>query len=106
MKSLAKQFVVVTTACAVNACVIASAAAQATWTVPTNAYYPDAGNGWLHRRATQEGLDSIKLAEAIAYAIARESKNPRDLEINHYQTFGREPFGVAVGPIADRKSVG
>ncbi len=76
--------------------------AQATWTVPANAYYPDAGNGWLHRRAAQEGLDSTKLADAIAYAIASESRNPRDLQINHEQTFGREPFGVAIGPIAPR----
>ena len=76
--------------------------AQATWTVPANAYYPDAGNAWLHRRPTQVGLDSAKLADAIAYAIASESKNPRDLELNHYLTFGREPFGLAVGPIAPR----
>ncbi len=84
-------------------CVARAASAQAAWTVPANAYYPDAGaNGWQHRRATQVGLDSVKLAEAIAFAIASESRNPRDLEVNHYQTFGREPFGAAIGPIAPR----
>ena len=29
-------------------------------------------------------------------------KNPRDLAVNHYQTFGREPFGYAIGPIKER----
>jgi CubicO group peptidase (beta-lactamase class C family) len=47
-------------------------------------------------------MDSAKVQEAIAFAIANESKNPRDLELNHYQTFGREPFGTAIGPIAPR----
>jgi len=66
-------------------------------------YYPAPGaNGWSHRRAEQVGLDSAKLAAAIAFAIASESKNPRDLELNHYQTFGKEPFGQAIGPIAPR----
>ena len=66
-------------------------------------YYPAPGPaGWQHRRAVDAGLDSAKVAQAIAFAIAAESKNPRDLELNHYQTFGREPFGAAIGPIAPR----
>ncbi len=86
-----------------SALLASTLSAQATWTVPANAYYPDAGNaGWQRRRAVQVGLDSAKLADAIAFAIAGESKNPRDLEVNHYQTFGREPFGQATGPIAPR----
>lgn len=48
------------------------------------------------------GLDSAKLAAAIQFAISAESKAPRDLEIAHYQTFGREPFGNAVGPFKSR----
>ena len=32
----------------------------------------------------------------------REAKNPRDLALNHYQTFGREPFGYVIGPIKER----
>ena len=47
-------------------------------------------------------MDSVKLADAIAYAIEKESRTPRDLELNHYQTFGREPFGAAIGPLAPR----
>ena len=33
---------------------------------------------------------------------AGETKAPRDLKLNHYATFGREPFGDAIGPIKDR----
>ena len=72
------------------------------WTVPSNAYYPDAGDAWQRRRASQVGLDSAKLGEAIAFAIANESRASKDLEVAHYQTFGREPFGSGVGPFKVR----
>ena len=97
--------------------IVGSAMATAVTTIPAMAdaqargsarassattYYPDAGNAWEHRRAAQVGLDSTKLAAAIAFAIASETKAPRDLLANHYQTFGREPFGDPIGPIAPR----
>ncbi len=47
-------------------------------------------------------MDSARLAAAVAFAIERESRAPRDLELAHYQTFGREPFGDAVGPFKTR----
>ncbi len=47
-------------------------------------------------------MDSTRLADAIAFAIQRESRAPRDLEIAHYQTFGREPFGEGIGPFEER----
>lgn len=68
----------------------------------TAAYYPDAGGAWEHRSPSQEGLDSVSLASAIAFAISNEAKNPRSMEENHYRTFGREPYGGAVGPFKDR----
>jgi CubicO group peptidase (beta-lactamase class C family) len=43
-----------------------------------------------------------RLKDAIDFAIASESKLPRDLSVAHYMTFGREPFGVAVGPFRER----
>ena len=73
----------------------AAAASQA-------AYYPGPGNDWARRSAREVGMDSSRLAEAIAFAIQRESRAPRDLEIAHYQTFGREPFGEGVGPFKER----
>ncbi len=76
-------------------------AAQAKKPAPPASYVPPAGS-WEHRSASSVGIDSAKLQEAIAFAMASESKNPRDLELNHYMTFGREPFGQAIGPIAPR----
>ena len=64
-------------------------------------YVPPAGT-WERRSPSTMGMDSVKLADAIAYAIEKESTTPRDLELNHYQTFGREPFGTAIGPLAPR----
>ena len=64
-------------------------------------YVPPAG-AWERRSPSAMGMDSVKLADAIAYAIEKESKTPRDLELNHYQSFGREPFGTAIGPLAPR----
>jgi CubicO group peptidase (beta-lactamase class C family) len=74
---------------------VATAGAQRT------PYYPSA-TAWEHRSAAQVGLDSAKLAEAIAFAVASEAKAPRDLEQAHYQTFGREPYGEAIGPFKTR----
>jgi len=63
-------------------------------------YFP--GANWEHREPAQEGLDGARLRDAIDFAIASESKLPRDLSVAHYMTFGREPFGVAVGPFRER----
>jgi CubicO group peptidase (beta-lactamase class C family) len=83
----------------------AAAAAQrpaASRAVARDAYWPEAGPRWARRTPAQAGMDSVRLAQAIAFAIASESKAPRNLEVSHYQTFGREPFGQAVGPFAER----
>ena len=60
------------------------------------------GATWERRIPAAMGLDSARLAEAIAFAVARETKAPRDMEENHYRTFGREPFGQGIGPFAPR----
>ncbi len=65
-------------------------------------YVPPRGDGWQRRTPAQAGMDSTRLAEAVAFAVQSESKAPRNLELAHYRTFGREPFGVAVGPFAER----
>jgi hypothetical protein len=67
---------------------------------PPAAYYPDAD--WQRKTPAETGFDAARLKDAIDFAIAAESRNPRDLALNHYQTFGREPFGYAIGPIKDR----
>ena len=63
-------------------------------------YYPDAV--WQHRTPSEAGVDPQLLKDAISFAISAETKAPRDLKLNHYQTFGREPFGYAIGPIKER----
>jgi CubicO group peptidase (beta-lactamase class C family) len=63
-------------------------------------YFPDAV--WQRRTPAEAGIDGACLQAAIDHAIAGEAKNPRDLAVNHYQTFGREPFGYAIGPIKER----
>ena len=66
----------------------------------TESYFPDAT--WQRLAPAETGADPQRLARAIESAIAGETKAPRDLVQNHYQNFGREPFGYAIGPIKDR----
>jgi len=64
-------------------------------------FYPQSGT-WETRTPDQLGMDAEKLKEAVSIALASESTNPRSMEENHYRTFGREPFGDAIGPMKDR----
>src|SRR3954470_1318197 len=57
---------------------------------------------WERRTPEQVGMDAAKIQDAIAFARQSEVKAPRALETAHYQTFGREPFGNAVGPMKAR----
>src|SRR5688500_5962640 len=66
------------------------------------AYVPPA-NAWERRAPAQVGMDAAKLDSAIAFAKANETRASRDLEANHYQTFGRqEPFANLIGPVKPR----
>ena len=76
------------------------AAQAARYEQPATPYYPDAT--WQHKTPSEAGINPQLLKEAIDFAVANETKAPRDLVLNHYQTFGREPFGEAIGPIKDR----
>jgi len=64
------------------------------------AYVP--GADWQRKTPAEAGFNPQLLKEAIDFSIANEVKNPRDLKLNHYRTFGREPFGDAIGPIKNR----
>ena len=83
-------------------CVISffSSFSQKAKKLTTPVYYPD--KEWLHKKPEEVGINSQKLKEAVDFAILNESKSPKNLEQNHYQTFGREPFGDAIGPLKDR----
>lgn len=64
-------------------------------------YFPQVRQ-WETRQPAQLGMNPGKINEAIAIAKAAESRNPRNMEISHYQSFGKEPFGEAIGPFAER----
>ena len=68
---------------------------------PPEIYFPSA-QSWEHRSPESMGLNATKIKEAIQYAIEQESGNPRSMEQSHYQSFGKEPFGEAIGPFKDR----
>jgi hypothetical protein len=68
-------------------------------------YYPDVDVRWQKKSAADAGMDAQKIEEAIAFAKAHESKNPRDMELSHYQSFGKEPYGYGIGPFKERGDV-
>ncbi len=68
-------------------------------------YYPGPGDEWERRSPESVGMDSALLQAAIQFAIEHENPAPRDLEVAHYLSFGREPFGEAVGPHKPRGPV-
>jgi len=68
-------------------------------------YFPKPGNQWETKTPAEVGMDANKLREAIDFSKEIESKSLRDLEQAHYLSFGREPFGDAVGPHKTRGDV-
>ena len=80
----------------------ATLSAQRQPSVAPTTNVPPAGV-WEHRTPEQVGLDATKIQDAVAFAKASEVRNSRDLEENHYQTFGRnEPFSLLIGPVKPR----
>jgi CubicO group peptidase (beta-lactamase class C family) len=65
------------------------------------AYFPPA-HAWEHRSPAAAGFDSSQLYAAIRFAQERESKTPRNLELAHAMSFGKEPFGDGIGPFSER----
>ena len=60
-------------------------------------YFPDRFE-WERRTPQETGLDAAKLKEAIAYAVANETFNPRDQALTQQQSFGKEPHSALIGP--------
>lgn len=65
-------------------------------------YVPGTGLDWEARTPEQAGMDPAAVQAAIAFAIENETGAPRDMERSHYISFGREPFGDAIGPFKTR----
>jgi hypothetical protein len=66
-----------------------------------SSYFPSAKE-WKQKTAAEMGINAAKIQAAIDLAIAAETKNPRNMEISHYQSFGKEPYGEGIGPFAER----
>jgi hypothetical protein len=67
-------------------------------------YFPERDN-WTIKKPEDVGMSTAKLNEAIEFHKQHESKNPKNLEVSHYQSFGKEPFGEGIGPFAERGPV-
>jgi len=65
-------------------------------------YYPGRHLDWKRKTPAEAGFDAAALDAAITFAQRSESKNPRDLKLNHDLTFGRETYGEALGPFEPR----
>ncbi len=65
-------------------------------------YFPGPTDQWERKSPSELGLNPDSIASAIQYAYSNESQSPRNLEINHYLGFGREPFGDGIGPFKTR----
>jgi CubicO group peptidase (beta-lactamase class C family) len=70
---------------------------------PTAApYFPDRFE-WQHKKPADVGMDSVRLDEAVKFAIANENPANRDLNLTLATTFGRsEPFDTPIGPVKAR----
>ena len=64
-------------------------------------YYPPAGN-WATRRAAEVGMDSAKLAAAVAFHLENESNYLRDLGEQVRLNTAREPYPDILGPTKPR----
>src|SRR5262245_12169353 len=64
-------------------------------------YWP--AEDWQRRTPAQVGMSAARIDEAIAFARANESAEPRDLERAHdVGDFGREPYSHSTGPFRPR----
>lgn len=89
-----RRFSSVATICAIATVSLASP-------VASQSYFPPRGS-WEHRTPAQVGLSQTAVDSAVKLAIAGEATSPRNLLENHRRSFGREPYGEAVGPLRDR----
>lgn len=68
--------------------------------VAATPYVP--GATWERKNPSEAGFDPAKLTAAIEFAKAKDARAPRDMELSHYQSFGREPYGQGIGPFKPR----
>lgn len=69
---------------------------------PASRYFPPKGK-WESRESAALGFDKAKLDEAVAFAIANENPNTKDLAADIVNTFSNEaPYNTLIGPTEPR----
>jgi CubicO group peptidase (beta-lactamase class C family) len=76
----------------------------ATTVTPQSAdiYYPGPRDDWEKRSPEEVGMDAALLEEAISFAKASESENPRDLGEYLTVRLTSEPHSQIIGPVKER----
>jgi hypothetical protein len=64
-------------------------------------YYPSAKN-WEYKSPAFFNIDTNKVKEAVGFAKAHETTQPKNLWLSQAMQFGKEPFSDPIGPMADR----
>lgn len=76
-------------------------------TLITNAqvknYFPSAAL-WESKSPVLFNIDTNKINQAIDFAKANETKQPKNLWLSQAMQFGKEPFSDPIGPMANRGS--
>ncbi|RYY58494.1 MAG: class C beta-lactamase-related serine hydrolase [Chitinophagaceae bacterium] len=75
---------------------------SATYSQSTSPYYPPAGK-WETRTAASLRLSQALVDSGVTYAKAGEVRVTRELSDDQAATFGKEPFGEVIGPMAARQ---
>ena len=86
------------------ACLALSASASAQQVVP---FFPERGE-WPSRPPQQSGFDVARLDEAIKFAVANETSQPKDQAQVQRETFGKTepaPHNAIVGPMKTRAAL-
>lgn len=69
---------------------------------PSALYFPERFD-WRHQKPEEAGMDSTRLAEAVAFAVANQNPATKVMSLYLATSYGRsEPFDAAIGPIKDR----
>lgn len=87
------------------ACAPVPSAAPAAPTAGARAgeYVPGPDDRWERRRPEQLGMDSVRLAEAVQWAVTHETPWPHDIAAAIRQSgLGEGPWGEIIGPVRDR----
>ncbi len=90
---------------AIGIALVAAACASSDPSETSERYFPLPGDAWERRSPVLLGIDSARLAAAIAYANAHETSMPEDPGLYLRQRFDGQPHQEIVGPTKRRGGV-